>query len=102
VHTNNGPTNNGSPQISPSEVDSIVRQILDVHGRLRVDAGSTDDTDDLFRAGMTSLATVSVMLAIEDECGVEFPDTMLRRSTFESVSSIRSAVVELLTEKAPV
>jgi acyl carrier protein len=45
---------------------------------------------------MTSHASVSVMLALEDTFGVEFPEHMLRRSTFESISSIESAIAELL------
>ncbi len=36
------------------------------------------------------------MLALEDAFGVEFPERMLRKSTFESISSIRQAITELL------
>jgi acyl carrier protein len=45
---------------------------------------------------MTSHASVSVMLALEDSFGVEFPEHMLRRSTFESIGSIHKAIAELL------
>jgi acyl carrier protein len=41
---------------------------------------------------MTSHASVNVMLALEDAFGVEFPDAMLRKSTFASVSAIRDAL----------
>jgi acyl carrier protein len=58
-------------------------------------ADVSDDAD-LFRLGMTSHANVSVMLALEDAFGVEFPEHMLRKSTFESISSIRQALAELL------
>jgi acyl carrier protein len=44
---------------------------------------------------MSSQASVSIMVAIEDEFGVEFPDRMLKRSVFQSISSIRTAVDEL-------
>jgi acyl carrier protein len=44
---------------------------------------------------MASHATVSVMLALESEFGVEFPDRMLKRSVFESIASIKSALSEL-------
>jgi len=50
------------------------------------------DNASLYDAGMTSLASVSLMLALEDEFGIEFPDHMLRREVFESVSSIREAL----------
>ena len=40
-------------------------------------------------------ASVNVMLALEDEFEIEFPEPMLRRSTFESVAAIRTAISEL-------
>ena len=39
--------------------------------------------------------SVNVMLALEDAFDVEFPQQMLRKSTFESVASIKEALVEL-------
>jgi acyl carrier protein len=53
------------------------------------------DDSDLYQAGMTSHASVNVMLALEGEFEVEFPDHMLRRGTFESIASIRAALLEL-------
>ena len=35
------------------------------------------------------------MVALEDEFGVEFPDSMLKRSVFQSIASIRAAVSEI-------
>lgn len=35
------------------------------------------------------------MLALENEFGIEFPDHMLKRSAFESVTAIRGAVESL-------
>jgi acyl carrier protein len=35
------------------------------------------------------------MLALEDHFGIEFPERMLRRRTFENIASIRSAIEEL-------
>ena len=43
-------------------------------------------------AGMTSLASVNVMLALESEFAVEFPDQMLNRSMFISVAAIEAAL----------
>ena len=70
------------------------------HARLVVDVDDLNDDDDLFRLGMTSHASVSVMLALEDAFGVEFPEQMLRKSTFDSVGSIRLALAELLATAA--
>jgi acyl carrier protein len=50
------------------------------------------DEADLFSAGLTSHATVNVMLAIEDALGIEFPDELLNRSTFVSIESLAAAV----------
>ena len=76
-------------------MDSKIRTILAGHARLAVDVATLTDDDDLYRAGMTSHASVNLMLALEDAFEVEFPERMLRRKTFESVAAIRAAVAEL-------
>ncbi|MGD1012644.1 MAG: acyl carrier protein [Acidimicrobiales bacterium] len=81
-----------------STVTEEIRGVLRKHARLVVDAAGLSDEADLFRLGMTSHATVSVMLAIEGAFGVEFPEQMLRKSTFESIHSIQSAIDQLLDE----
>jgi acyl carrier protein len=76
--------------------DNKIRTILEEQGHLPVDMASLRDEDDLYQAGMTSHASVNVMLALEDEFEIEFPETMLRKSTFESVAAIRKALDELI------
>ena len=76
-------------------MDDTIREVLAEHGRLAVDVGSIDDTTDLFGAGMTSHASVNVMLALEGKFDIEFPDRMLKRNVFVSIASIRAAVDEL-------
>ena len=78
-----------------ARTDSI-RRILKEHGRLAIDATTLTDDTDLYQAGMTSHASVNVMLALEGEFDVEFPDHMLKRGVFESISAIRSAIDELV------
>ena len=72
-----------------------IRSILKEHGRLTKDADTLAADADLYQAGMTSHASVNVMLALEGEFDVEFPDHLLKRSVFESIASIRSAIDEL-------
>jgi acyl carrier protein len=72
-----------------------VREIVAAHGRLTVDVTSLADDDDLYRAGLTSHASVNLMLALEDAFGITFPERLLRRQTFESVASICEALTEL-------
>lgn len=80
---------------STAERTETIRRILKDHGRLSVDAASLAEDADLYQAGMTSHASVNVMLALEGEFDVEFPDHMLKRGVFESITAIRSAIGEL-------
>ena len=72
-----------------------IRTILVKHGRLSIDASTLADDSDLYGAGLTSLTTVSLMLALEDEFSVEFPDNMLSRKTFQSIQSLSEAITTL-------
>ncbi len=76
-------------------MDDTIRTILAEYGHLPVEVDKLRDEDDLYQAGMTSHASVNVMLALEDEFDIEFPEAMLRKSTFESVAAIRVALGEL-------
>jgi acyl carrier protein len=77
-------------------MEAEIRGILSEHARLPVDMGDLDNEADLYQAGMTSHASVSVMLALEDAFDIEFPESMLRKSTFESVSAISGALSSLV------
>lgn len=72
-----------------------IRQVLKDHGRLSADAYEMSEDADLYEAGMSSLASVNVMLALEGEFNIEFPDQMLNRSVFASISAITAAVRQL-------
>jgi acyl carrier protein len=75
-----------------------IRQIIKEHGRLPEDGDGLSADTDLYQAGMTSHASVNVMLALEDHFDVEFPDRMLTRAVFESIASIEAALRELRSE----
>jgi acyl carrier protein len=72
-----------------------IRGIVAAYGRLPVDPAALADDADLYEAGMTSHASVSVMLALEDAFELEFPDEMLTRDVFESINSITAAITSL-------
>jgi acyl carrier protein len=72
-----------------------IRRIIADHGRLSVGVESLAPDTDLYQAGMTSHASVNVMLALEDHFDVEFPDSMLKRSVFESIAAIEAALATL-------
>ena len=73
-----------------------IRAIVAQHARLSADINTLADDSDLYAAGLTSLTTVNLMLALEDHFDIEFPDRMLGRKTFESIESLSEAIEELL------
>ncbi len=77
-----------------------IRQVLRDHARLPVDIEMIGEEADLFAAGMSSHASVNVMLALEDTFDIEFPDRMLKRSVFDTITGIAAAVHELQAQPA--
>lgn len=75
-----------------SQTIDTIRTVLAEHGRLESDARTIATDADLYAAGMTSHASVNVMLGLEDALDVEFPDELLKRATFTSIDSIAQAV----------
>ena len=76
-----------------------IRAILDDNGKLAVAASTLGEFDDLFAAGLDSLAMVNVLMAIEEHFNIEVPDNMLSRRTFSSLHAL-SSMVDELTRKA--
>ncbi|GAB7547536.1 acyl carrier protein [Cupriavidus sp. CuC1] len=74
---------------------ATIRQILADVARLDVSVDALDDQADLYEAGLSSLATVHVMLAIENAFNIEIPDAMLTRQLFRSVNSLAAAAAHL-------
>jgi len=87
--------------MAPDPVTQQIRAILGAQGRLGHSSQTFSEDADLFDLGMSSHASVNVMLALEACLGVEFPDRMLERSVFASIASIRRAVRELASAEAP-
>jgi len=80
---------------SAETINNDIRAILREHARLAVEVETLADDADLYQAGMTSHASVNLMLALEDKFEVEFPERMLRRRAFENIAAIRGAIEEL-------
>jgi acyl carrier protein len=72
-----------------------IRTVLSKHARLPIDVAKLSDESDLYDAGLTSLTTVNLMLALEDHFNVEFSEKMLGRKTFQSIRSLSQAIQEL-------
>lgn len=69
--------------------------MIDGHAGLDVSVAELGDDGDLYAAGMTSHASVNVMVALEDRFDLEFPDEMLKREVFESVAAIDAALAQI-------
>lgn len=77
------------------EAEDRVRGALDTALAGKVDVSGLSASDNLFDAGMTSHQTVQVMLELEDEFDVEFPDDRLNKATFSSIGSMVEALKDL-------
>jgi acyl carrier protein len=94
---------NDKPMASPAGKEAMekkmkqtIREILGKHGGLPVPVDTLADDADLYAAGLSSFASVQVMLGIEDAFDVEFPDNLLNRKSFQSIDAITRAVSGLV------
>ena len=72
-----------------------IRTVLKNAGSLQDGVDTLGDDADLHAAGLTSHATVRLMLALEEAFDIEFPDRLLRRRTFSSIDAIAEALGEI-------
>ncbi len=77
-----------------------IREIVARHSGLAIDVATLSESADLYEAGMTSFASVDLMLGLEEAFDVEFPDSMLTRKTFASLKAISEAVDQLNAKAA--
>ncbi len=73
-------------------MEDRLRDIIAKFGRLPVAVETLSFDDDLYEAGLSSLASVNLMLAVEEAFDVEFPDHLLTRRSFQSIASLTSIV----------
>ena len=73
-------------------MEDRLRDIIAKFGRLPIAVDTLASNDDLYEAGLSSLASVNLMLAVEDAFDIEFPDHLLTRRTFQSISSLSKVV----------
>lgn len=77
-----------------------VRDLVGKFGKLPVDVATLANDSDLYAAGLSSFASVQLMLGIEETFDVEFPESMLKRATFSSIRAIAEAVDTIVREQA--
>ncbi len=76
-------------------MEDRLRDIIAKFGRLPVAVDTLAPDDDLYEAGLSSLASVNLMLAVEEAFDVEFPDHLLTRRSFRSISSLSNVISSL-------
>ena len=90
------PLSGRPPKTMEKIMKQKIRDILAKHGALPVPVETLSDDADLYAAGLSSFASVQVMLGIEEAFDVEFPDNLLNRKSFQSVDAITRAVSSLV------
>jgi acyl carrier protein len=74
-----------------SRLAEIVRQVMPE----RSSPASLDADTDLYEAGLTSMAMVKLMLAVEVEFDVSIPDADLHPDNFRSIGAVEALVGRL-------
>jgi len=73
-----------------------LRRVLSESACLDVPVDSLSDTDDLYAAGLSSIGTVRVMLAVEDALGIEVPGELITFELFQCIDSLAHALAPLV------
>ncbi|MYD61571.1 MAG: acyl carrier protein [Gemmatimonadetes bacterium] len=79
-------------------IEHRVKQVIIRTLSLEVDADEIDDEDELFGGGLglNSMATIEILVGLEEEFGIEVPDEDLRVELFDSVQTMADYVCTVL------
>lgn len=80
-------------------MNDTIRDLLKKHAGLPVNVDDLADGADLYAAGLSSFASVQLMLALEENFDVEFPDSLLNRKSFQSIEAIARSVGSILQDR---
>ena len=80
-------------------MNETIRALLAKSGGLPVAVETLDDDADLYAAGLSSFASVQLMLGLEEAFDMEFPDHLLNRKSFASITAIETTVKAILDGK---
>ncbi|MGO4564446.1 acyl carrier protein [Rhizobium sp. 2YAF20] len=80
-------------------MNDTIRGLLGKFGGLPVALDQIADETDLYSAGLSSFASVQLMLGIEDAFDIEFPDNLLNRKSFASIAAIEKTVGMILDHR---
>ncbi|MUO81675.1 acyl carrier protein [Agrobacterium vitis] len=77
-------------------MNETIRTILGRVGGLQVAVAEIAADADLYALGLSSFASVQLMLGIEEAFDIEFPDHLLNRKSFASIEAIERTVRQIL------
>lgn len=80
-------------------METIVRHILKKHTSIGIQADTLDLETNLFGVGLSSFSAVQVMMVLEEFLGMEFPDELLTRHSFQTIEALIEAVNSLGTRQ---
>ena len=72
-----------------------VRTIVAQYGQLPVNVETISDDTELYAVGLKSFALIQLMLALEAEFDMEFPEHRLNRRSFSNIRAIAEGVEQL-------
>ncbi|RQU81443.1 acyl carrier protein [Burkholderia cenocepacia] len=84
-----------TPRTPEQHVKNEIRTILKHVAHLEAAIDSIGNGDDLYEAGLSSLDTIQLMLAIEKQFNIEIPDEMLNRNLFRSIDALADTIATL-------
>ncbi|ACM39040.1 MULTISPECIES: acyl carrier protein [Rhizobium/Agrobacterium group] len=80
-------------------MNETIRTILGKVGGLQVAVTEIAADADLYALGLSSFASVQLMLGIEEAFDIEFPDHLLNRKSFASIEAIERTVRQILEDR---
>jgi acyl carrier protein len=81
-------------------MNEIIRDILSKVAQFPQPVSTIENDADLYALGLSSFASVQLMLGIEDAFDLEFPDHHLNRKSFASIQAIEDTVTAIQKELA--
>jgi acyl carrier protein len=85
-----------SSAFADAEIRRKIRGVLSEAAMLDVPLDALSDDADLYAAGLASITSVRITVALEDEFAIEIPDHLLNRLLCASIDNLSHAVVECL------
>ncbi|MFN3506796.1 MAG: acyl carrier protein [Allorhizobium sp.] len=80
-------------------MNETIRALLAKLGGLPVAVDTLTNDADLYAAGLSSFASVQLMLGLEEAFDMEFPDNLLNRKSFASIAAIEATVATIVGDR---